>query len=219
VARRMFKRGRDGTLVATMYEQEVELLVMTARDMVAIVEEPPDGEVRDRLYPRAYLDPTEEKAQGEYDALVHDDLVRSRRTALEVLVAGLEGKSANRRGMVEVPLSAEEEMQWLTAVNDARLVIGTALGVTEEGDTDYGPGDPRFEYGVLYSWLTQVHFELVNLLLDEIGESGTDDPVLDAPGAPPRPGNPSPGDRSPGDPTPGDLSGNGPDDEQGRDDD
>lgn len=210
MARRMFKRGRDGTLVATMYEQEVELLVMTARDMVAIVGEPPDGEVRDRLYPRAYLDPTEEKAQGEYDALVHDDLVRSRRTALEVLVAGLEGPSANRRGMVEIPLSAEEEMQWLTAVNDARLVIGTALGVTEEGDTDYGPGDPRFEYGVLYSWLTQVHFELVSLLLDEIGESGTDDPVLDAPpGAPPRPGDSSPGD----------LSGNGPDDEQGRDDD
>jgi hypothetical protein len=202
VARRMFKRQRDGTLVATMYEQEVELLAMTARDMVTIVEEPPDGEVRDRLYPRAYLDPTEEKAQGEYDALVHDDLVRSRRTALEVLVAGLEGQSANRRGMVEIALSAEEEMQWLTAVNDARLVIGTALGVTEEGDTDYAPGDPRFEYGVLYSWLTQVHFELVSLLLDEIGESGSDDPVLEAPG---------------------DLSGNGPgsvpDDDEGREDD
>jgi hypothetical protein len=207
MARRMFKRARNGTLVATMYEQEVELLAMTARDMVAIVEEPPDGDVRDRLYPRAYLDPTEEKAQGEYDALVHDDLVQARRTALEVVVAGLEGVEPNRRGMVEISLSAEEEMQWLTAVNDARLVIGTALGVTEEGDTDYEPNDPRFEYGVLYGWLTQVHFELVTLLLDEIGEAGTDDPRLESPGGPTGPGE-----------LPGNAPGGAPDDEGGRDD-
>ena len=53
------------------------------------------------------------------------------------------------------------------------------IGVTEEGDTDYEPGDPRFEYGVLYGWLTHLHFELVTLLLDEIGEAGSDDPLLD----------------------------------------
>jgi hypothetical protein len=219
MARRMFKRARNGTLVASMYEQEVELLALTARDMVAIVEEPPDGEVRDRLYPRAYLDPTEEKAQGEYDALVHDDLVRARRTALEVVVAGLDGAEPNRKGMVEIPLSAEEEMQWLTAVNDARLVIGTALGVTEEESTDYEPTDPRFEYGVLYSWLTQVHFELVTLLLDELGESGTDDPILESPGGPTGSGDASrPGDRSPGD-LPGNAPGAAPGDDPGRDDD
>ena len=83
MARRTFERARDGTLVVTLYVQEVELLTMTARDMTTIVEEPPDGEVAERLYPRAYLDPTEEAAQGEFDALVHDDLVRARRTAFE----------------------------------------------------------------------------------------------------------------------------------------
>ena len=56
-------------------------------------------------------------------------------------------------------------------------MIGTTLGVTEDGDTDFEPGDPRFEYGVLYGWLTQLHFELVELLLGEIGEAGTDDPL------------------------------------------
>jgi hypothetical protein len=208
MARRIFKRARNGDLVATLYEQEVELLAMTARDMVAIVEEPPDGEVRDRLYPRAYLDPTEEKAQGEYDALVHDDLVQARRSALEVVVAGLDGVEANRRGMVAISLSPEEEMQWLTAVNDARLVIGTALGVTEEGHTDYEPNDPRFEYGVLYSWLTQLHFELVTLMLDEIGESGTDDPLLESPGGPTGPGE-----------MPGNGPGAAPGEDSGRDDD
>ncbi len=144
--------------------------------MLSIVEEPPAGEVRDRLYPRAYLDPTEESAQAEYDALVHDDLVQARRSALGVIVDSLDGAEANRKGVVEIVLGPDQEMQWLTAINDARLVIGTALGVTEDADTDYEPGDPRFEYGVLYAWLTQLHFELVSLLLDEIGEGGSDDP-------------------------------------------
>src|ERR1700693_1517997 len=102
MARRTFRRARDGTLVVTLYVPEVELLAMTARDMMTIVEEPPDGEVRDRLYPRAYLDPPEEKAQGEYDALVHDDLVRSRSAALESIVAGLDAATPNKRGLVEV---------------------------------------------------------------------------------------------------------------------
>ena len=71
---------------------------MTARDMMGIVEDPPDGDVRDRLYPRAYLDPTEETAQGEYDALVHDDLVRARRDAFAVIVDRLESAAPNNRG-------------------------------------------------------------------------------------------------------------------------
>lgn len=175
MARRTFGHGRDGGLVVRLYSQEVELLAMT-RDMLSIVEEPPAGEVRDRLYPRAYLDPTEETAQAEYDALVHDDLVQARRSALGVIVDGLDGAEANRKGVVEIVLGPDQEMQWLTAINDARLVIGTALGVTEDADTDYEPGDPRFEYGVLYAWLTQLHFELVSLLLGEIGEDGSDDP-------------------------------------------
>jgi hypothetical protein len=182
--RRTFKRARNGTLSVTLYTQEVELLAMTAGDMMSIVEQPPDGEIRDRLYPRAYLDPTEEKAQGDYDALVHDDLVESRRAALGAIVEGLAGAVPNSRGLIEVKLQPAEEMQWLTAVNDARLVVGTALGITEETDTDYAPGDPRFEYGVLYGWLTQLHFELVSLLLDELGEAGTDDALGDPPGEP-----------------------------------
>jgi Domain of unknown function (DUF2017) len=176
MARRTFRRKRGGALVVALHPREVELLATTARDMAAIVGDPPEGEVRDRLYPRAYLDPTEEQAQREFDGLVHDDLVHARRAALETVAAGLETAEEASRGMLEVTLEPEEEMQWLTAVNDARLVIGTALGVTEDTDVDFAPDDPRFEYGVVYGWLTELHFDLVTLLLDEIGEQGTDDP-------------------------------------------
>jgi len=138
MARRPFRRARDGALVVELYPPEVELLSMTARDMMAIVADPPDGDVRDRLYPRAYLDPTEETAQGEFDALVHGDLVEARRAALASIVERLDGATPNRRGVVEIKLAADDEVRWLTAVNDARLVIGTALGVTEdESSTDY----------------------------------------------------------------------------------
>jgi len=177
MARRTFARARDGSLQVTLFEQEAELLVMTARDMATLVEEPPDGAVRDRLYPRAYLDPTEESAQQEYDAVVHDDLVTARKRAFEAIADRLEAAQPNRRGMIELVLGTDEESQWLTGLNDARLVIGTALGVTEDGDTDYPRDDPRFEYGVLYGWLTALHFELVSVFLDEIGEAGTDDPA------------------------------------------
>jgi len=176
MARRTFARGRDGALLVSLYAEEVELLAMTARDMVSIVEQPPEGEVADRLYPRAYLDPTEETAQGEFDALVREDLVSARKAAFEAIVAALEARTPNGKGLVELTLTPDEEQQWLTAVNDARLVIGTALGITEDESSEYAPDDPRFEYGVLYGWLTQLHFELVSLLLDEIGEAGSDDP-------------------------------------------
>ena len=68
----------------------------------------------------AYLDPTEETAQAEYDALVHDDLVHSRKRALLSIVEGLDGATPNGRGEIEITLGPDEELQWLTAVNDAR---------------------------------------------------------------------------------------------------
>jgi hypothetical protein len=175
VARRTFGRTRSGSLRVALYQQEAELLAMTARDMAELVEAPPDGAVRDRLYPRAYLDPTEEDAQREFDSVVHDELAGARRRAFETIASGLEAAKPNRRGLIELTLGPDEELQWLTGVNDARLVIGTALGVTEDGDNEYERDDPRYEYGVLYHWLTALHFELVSLLLDEIGKAGTDD--------------------------------------------
>ena len=119
--REMFARGRDGSLVVALYPQEAELLAMTARDMTSIVEEPPSGDVRDRLYPRAYLDPTEEAAQGEYDALVHDDLVRARRAALQVIIDGIDAGVENRRGVIEIALTADH----LIIIGRGRLLADT----------------------------------------------------------------------------------------------
>jgi hypothetical protein len=176
VARRAFARKRDGSLQVTLYPQEVELLAMTARNMATLVEQPPDGAVRDRLYPRAYLDPTEESAQQEFDAHVHEDLAAGRKRALETIVADLESAKGNAGGDVVVAVTRADESQWLTGLNDLRLIVGTLIGVTEEDESqrEADADDPHFEGNVLYGWLTELQADLVDLLLDDIGEAGTD---------------------------------------------
>ena len=174
--RPMFERKRRGPVIVRLYPQEAELLALTVNDMVAVVDEPPDDNIRDRLYPRAYLDPTEESAQADYDALVRGDLRDARRAAFAAIAAQIAGAPTNRAGLLEFELPPDGELQWLTAINDARLAVGTALGVGPDEDTEYAPDDPRFEFGVLYGFLTQIHVELTELLLDELGSGGTDDP-------------------------------------------
>jgi len=176
---RTFRRRRGGRVAVRLSPEEVELLRMIARDVVTIVCAPPEGEVGERLYPRAYLDPTEERAEQDFRGLVHDDLVEQRRSALATVLDKLPPTDptvevgAGERADFE--LDADEALQWLTALNDARLVIGTALGVTEDDNGDFPPDDPRFYLGTCYQWLSYLQFELVELLLDDLGEDGVDD--------------------------------------------
>ena len=174
---RRFARRRGGIVDATFERGELELLEGLPEQLRTLYGADDDDPAHARLFPRAYLDPTEETAQQEFDAVVHDELAGARKRAFEHITSRLESAEPDRRGVVQLTLAADEETEWLVGVNDARLVIGTALGVSEDGDTDYERDDPRFEYGVLYGWLTALHFELVSLMLDEIGEAGTDDPA------------------------------------------
>lgn len=177
MARRTFSRGRDGRLRFTLSADEAGVLAATARDLSTLVHDPPDDALRDRLYPRAYLDPTEEAAQQTFDAMVHDDLAGARKSALDSIAAALTAAGEGQRGVVEVAVRPDDEEQWMTGLNDARLVLGTMLQVTEDSDLEYDRDDPRFEAGVLYRWLTALLEELLEVLMDDIGEAGTDDPA------------------------------------------
>ncbi|MGH9027401.1 MAG: DUF2017 family protein [Acidimicrobiia bacterium] len=118
--------------------------------------------VRERLFPRAYSDPTEDDAEDEWQLAVHGDLVRERVEALDALTKALTG-AGKRRSQRIVRLSLEDTERWLTALNDARLALGTRLGITEDLTFDAVPEEERGAYEV-YGWLTFLQGELVEAL-------------------------------------------------------
>src|SRR4051794_16129920 len=160
--------------MVTLRVDEAELVGLVLGEMErAIAEDRLDDDTRARLYPRAYLDPTEEAAEQEWEQLVHDDLTTARLAAFRTVRSDLEAAETGRE--LTVALDAEREMQWLTAFNDARLIMGTTLGVTEEDVLDFSADDPRAAWAELYQWLTYLQQELVDVLLDALPETGRDD--------------------------------------------
>ena len=63
-------------------------------------------------------------------------------------------------GRVELAPALADE--WLTALNDVRLALGTALDVSEDMADELPPGDPRAEHLGVYQWLTFVQDSLVH---------------------------------------------------------
>jgi hypothetical protein len=169
---RRFERAKDGTLVVRMQTEEVDVLRQLAGELTELFENPEAGDAaRERLFPRAYLDPTEEDAEEEWQRLVQPDLVAQRLAALELLVATLPEERA-RGGRVEARLDAEQEAAWLGVLNDARLALGSRLGVTDDHDLDdISPDDPTFVAWNVYGWLTALQGELVRVLLGDLPES------------------------------------------------
>jgi len=169
------RRRRDGLLVCTLPEPYAELLKQIVRELAEMIAAPPPGEVTDRLFPRAYLDPTEEDAEQEWQSFVHDDLVRAKADALEGVLRDLNGARAAGREQVAIDLDEEGETRWLQVLNDARLTLGTVLGVNEEARLDFPADDPRAVRAAIYDVLTEMQNDLVEVLLAEQPEEGTAD--------------------------------------------
>ena len=161
-----FSRRGDGVGVSIL-EAEAELLRSIPTELRPVLEGPLDRNdpVSDRLFPRAYLDPTEEGAEREWQELVRPELVRERLAALNRLAESLE-RGRVRDGRVEIELEPDEAQAWLGALNDARLALGTRLGVTEDIDYDNVPEDhPDAAAYAVYGWLTWLEGDLVETLL------------------------------------------------------
>jgi hypothetical protein len=171
---RAFRRRRDGTVVVTLPGPVVEVVQQVLGEVAGMVAEPA-GAVGERLYPRAYLDPTEESAEDTWQSVVHDDLVRARVDAVAAVRSDLGGARPASRGNVEVRLDEDAQARWLTVLNDARLTFGTALGVTEDEELEFPPDDPRAHAHDCYVLLTALQGELVDAVLTGVSEDGVDD--------------------------------------------
>ena len=110
-----------------------------------------DPSVR-RLFPPAYSD---EKSDDQYRSLVRDQLVRGRARSLATM----------RDTLANEALDLEQADEWLRALNDLRLVLGTRLDVSE--DLDYESLDldtPRGRDLAVYGYLAWLQEQLVDAL-------------------------------------------------------
>jgi Domain of unknown function (DUF2017) len=155
MARRRIKRRRGGGYALRLPQPERELLIALPEQLAAILES--DDPSLTRLFPPGYGDDLD--ASAEYDRLVRDELVDGKRDALATMT----------RTATADQLSEEELLQWLTATNDLRLVLGTRLGVTEDHQGFMpSPNDPWAPEWVAYNYLSWLQEEIVAALSDAL---------------------------------------------------
>ncbi|HET9771258.1 MAG TPA: DUF2017 family protein [Acidimicrobiia bacterium] len=169
-----FRRNRSGGFDAVFEPGEAAVLTRLCEELTSLLAadgpgpdekegEPPDP-VLERLFPRAYLDPTEEEAEAEWQRLAHGDLVDGRRRVLAVVEGTLAGATV-RKGRFELTLTEEQAEAWLAVINDARLALGTRLDVTEDLDlSGLDPDDPDTAPFAVYWWLGMLEERLIEVL-------------------------------------------------------
>jgi hypothetical protein len=158
-----FRPGPDDTLVVSLAPEEMTILSQLPTELREVFDAPSSDPAAARLFPRAYLDPTEEEAESEYEALIQPDLLRQRLDALE-LVTGSFGRAVDAGEWREIALAPDDVAAWLGVLNDTRLVLGTRLGVSED-ERQVADDDPNVAAYAIYDWLTYLQGELVEQLL------------------------------------------------------
>jgi hypothetical protein len=155
--RRPIERTRSGDYRLRLERDERVLLRMLHAELESLLDDPDDPDLR-RLFPPAHDDP---ERDAEYRGLVRDQLVDGRTRALDTLKRTLGGDT----------LTAEEADAWLRVLNDARLVLGTRLGVTEETTfAELDPNDPESHQLAVYAYLSWLQEQLVAALATGLSE-------------------------------------------------
>jgi hypothetical protein len=166
LARTPFRRNRSDGFDVVLEPGEAAVLTRLCEELTTLLsgdEEQPDP-VLERLFPRAYLDPTEEEAEADWQRLTHGDLVDGRRAALAAVEGTLAGATV-RKGRFELTLSEEQALAWLAVLNDARLALGIRLDVTEDLDpSGLDPDDPDTAPYAVYWWLGFLEERLLEVL-------------------------------------------------------
>ena len=158
----------DGSVDVKLRAEEADVVLRTASDILDELDDLDDPGLR-RLFPPAYeKDP---KADEEFRSLTKDDLIEHKKLAANMVIKSIEhGK--RKRGAWSARLDEETAQAWLGVVNDARLILGTRLDVTEDMDHGELPSsDPRRN---LYVYLSALEGALIDALMFGL-PAGTDD--------------------------------------------
>jgi len=148
--RRQIERKGDRVLLRLDVHERL-LLSDLLDELERLLDDPDDPELR-RLFPPAYSDRENDE---QYRSLVRDQLVSGRSKALATV----------RRTLAGETLELDEAEQWLRALNDIRLMLGTRWDVTEELDYEtLDLKEPRGRELAVYGYLSWLQEQLVEAL-------------------------------------------------------
>jgi hypothetical protein len=164
----------ESVVLSQVLAQLVELLGEAPDDPLAAAESaaPPEDPALRRLLPDGYRDDPEASAElRRYtEGQLRAGKVRAAKAALSALPEG--------GGTVE--LDGEGAGEWLSALNDIRLALGTRLDIDDDTDLGEAVNDPELgESYLVYAWLTGLQDSLVEAL----SGIGQDDDWLNPPEA------------------------------------
>lgn len=129
---------------------QIRQLLMDLRDMtISHIEE--GSPVTKRIYPTAYQNSPE--MEMDFKKLTRDALTDHHRQNLAVFQSTL-SKSK---------LDEVEALAWMGALNDMRLILGTALDIQEDQNVP-SEDDPNYEGYVVYDLLTYLQGVLIEEL-------------------------------------------------------
>ena len=142
-----FRWMPDEGLRTSLSADERALLLNLLGELESLLDEPHGSDmVEQRLFPDAYDD--------ESDAAAFHELVGNELRDWKVRSVRAVKERVQGRGPLETSIPEDEIEQWLTALTDLRLAIGTRLDVTEEMmETEIDPEDPEGAALSVLHWL------------------------------------------------------------------
>lgn len=170
----MFKSGFGGKLTLKLDVAEHALLSQLFEQMAELLDVPEAGVETDplaqllnmsgstqisedpalaRLFPDGYSD--DEHASADFRRFTEQDLRAQKLQAL-ITVKETLGEWAGKAN-----LTPSQSQDWLRALNDLRLVLGTRLEITDEDDRDHDSEEPGMQ---LYNYLTYLQGTLIDAL-------------------------------------------------------
>jgi len=170
----VFKSGLSGKLTLKLDDAELGVLSQLFEQMAELLEHPESEAGTDplakmlnmsgstqisedpalaRLFPDGYSD--DEHASADFRRFTEQDLRAQKLAALTTVrdsLSGWTGKSS---------VTSQQAQDWLKAINDLRLVLGTRLEITAEVETNFEADEPGIH---LYNYLTYLQGTLIDAL-------------------------------------------------------
>ncbi len=154
--RRPFQPKGENRFIINLGERERAVVRAVCEDLLSALDDPVAQPLLRRLYPVAHAEDAE--IDAAYQEMVHGDLVTSRRTVLERVVATVD----------DTDLDREAIDAWMIGLNTVRLVLGTRLDVSEDGQPELEPDDPEVVAWAVYEFLGGIVESIVRSLMSTL---------------------------------------------------